>query len=98
MIINSIKKEKNMEPKKIKKLVINQEVISNLNEQDMFVLKGGDTMLSVGINCPQTWEEVCKVTMVYPSAQCESEQLLCPQSPSEINVATCPCGSIICYA
>jgi len=41
IIIHSIKIQKNMEPKKVKKLVVNSETIANLSDNEMSKNKGG---------------------------------------------------------
>ena len=64
-----------MEPKKIKKLVINQEVISNLNEQAMVRIKGGDTE---GNTCPNPW---CEETVDETRCQESYNPNMCPSGP-----------------
>ena len=70
-----------MELKKVKKLVINQEVISNLNEKAMVRIKGGATE---GQTCPNPW---CQETVDEPRCQpskmnpCPSDLILCLTDP-----------------
>jgi len=94
-----IPKKIKMEPKKIKKLVINQEVISNLNEQKMSRLKGGDSDICtyyfwtcLGGNCPNTTTIIpgsvtCPPkTDILPGGDCHTQdQEICRDSNLCIN-------------
>jgi len=81
-----------MEPKKIKKLIINQEVISNLNEGAMSRIKGGGT-----IGCGPGSANLCTITV------CTELKNTIPMCPIESYTChTYTCDTIIldsdCYS
>ena len=82
-----------MEPKQVKKLVINQEIISNLDDTKMSKIKGGTLSFMGAASCQ--YPEMCLASIVIPclSDTCPSDS--CPQNTCSCVAANCPDTNIL---